>query len=72
MVDRLKKEAEIGELEALRKRLRNEMNNYTDDIALGNCKDFAEYKYLSGIVAGLGLSERHLLDLDTEIVEEHS
>ena len=47
----------------LRKKLRDDMNNYADDVAGGGCKDFAAYQHLCGRIAGLALAERHLLDL---------
>jgi hypothetical protein len=48
---------------ALRQKLREDMNNYTDDVATGACADFAAYQKLCGVVQGLALAERHLLDL---------
>lgn len=48
---------------ALRQKLREDMNNYTDDLATGGCADFAAYQKLCGVVQGLALAERHLLDL---------
>ena len=47
----------------LRDKLRKEMNDYTDDMANGVCADFASYQKLCGIIQGLALAERHLLDL---------
>lgn len=47
----------------LRDKLRKEMNEYTDDMANGVCSDFASYQKLCGIIQGLALAERHLLDL---------
>lgn len=39
------------------------MNYYADQLAGGAAKDFAEYKHQTGIIAGLALAERELLDL---------
>lgn len=50
-------------VETLRKKLREDMNNYTDDLATGQCQDHAAYKELCGVVRGLAYAERHLLDL---------
>ena len=47
----------------LRDKLRTDMNNYTDDLATGMCGDFAAYQKLCGVIQGLALAERHLLDL---------
>jgi len=47
----------------LRDKLRKDMNDYTDDMANGVCVDFAGYQKLCGVIQGLALAERHLLDL---------
>jgi hypothetical protein len=39
------------------------MNNFTDDMANGQCQDHASYKELCGVIRGLAYAERHLLDL---------
>jgi hypothetical protein len=47
----------------LRDKIRKDMNDYTDDMANGICMDFAAYQKLCGVIQGLALAERHLLDL---------
>lgn len=47
----------------LREKLRTDMNNYTDDMAGGVCQSFEQYQKLCGVIQGLALAERHLLDL---------
>ena len=47
----------------LRDKIRKDMNDYTDDMANGVCTDFASYQKLCGVIQGLALAERHLLDL---------
>ncbi len=47
----------------LREKLRTDMNNYTDDMAGGACQSFEQYQKLCGVIQGLALAERHLLDL---------
>lgn len=47
----------------LRDKLRKDMNNYADDVATGACGDFAAYQKLCGVIQGLALAERHLMDL---------
>ncbi len=49
--------------EALRVNIRTDMNNYTDDMANGVCADYAAYQKLCGVIQGLAIAERHLLDL---------
>lgn len=53
----------MTELDVIRQKIRNKMNELADDIALGSAKDFAEYKYLTGIISGLAMIEREVIDL---------
>lgn len=53
----------------LREKLRTDMNNYADDLAGGACRTFDEYQKLCGLIQGLAVAERHLLDL-VEKVEQ--
>ena len=56
--------------EALRNKLRSDMNNLTDDIATGQCTSYEAYKELCGVIRGLALAERHLLDLAQTLEED--
>jgi hypothetical protein len=47
----------------LREKIREDMNNYADDVATGVCQNFESYKQLCGLIQGLALAERHMLDL---------
>ena len=58
-------------VDAMRKKIRNYMNNYTDDLANGQCPDFANYKELCGVIRGLAFAERHLLDLADYLKEDN-
>ena len=51
----------------LREKLRTDMNNYADDCAGGACRNFDEYQKLCGIIQGLALAERYLLDLAEKV-----
>jgi len=53
----------------LREKLRHDMNNYADDMAGGSCRSFEEYQKLCGLISGLALAERYLLDLQKEMEE---
>jgi hypothetical protein len=53
----------------LREKLRTDMNNYADDMAGGACRSFDDYQKLCGLIQGLAVAERHLLDL-VEKVEQ--
>jgi len=48
---------------ALRKQLRDQMNNYADDLATGQCTTFDQYQKLCGVISGLAIAEGLLLDL---------
>ncbi len=47
----------------LREKIRTDMNNYADDLASGICRNFDEYQKLCGVIQGLSLAERHVMDL---------
>jgi hypothetical protein len=53
----------VVELERLRRRIREILNDYADTIAGGGAQDFAEYKRLCGVIEGLAIAERELLDV---------
>jgi len=55
----------------LRDKIRTDMNNYADDIAGGACRSFEEYQKLCGIISGLALAERYLIDLQQKVEESH-
>ena len=51
----------------LREQIRTDMNNYADDIAGGACRNFDEYQKLVGVIQGLALAERYILDLAKKV-----
>ena len=51
----------------LREKIRTDMNNYADDCAGGSCKSFEEYQKLCGVIQGLAIAERYLLDLAEKV-----
>jgi len=51
----------------LREKIRTDMNNYADDIAGGACRNFEEYQKLCGLIQGLALAERYLIDLAEKV-----
>jgi len=53
----------------LREKIRTDMNNYADDMAGGGCRTFDEYQKLCGVISGLAIAERYLLDLQKEVEE---
>ena len=57
-------------LDRLRRRLRDLMNDYADTVAGGSAQDFSEYKKLCGVIEGLALAERELLDIRDRSVND--
>lgn len=55
--------------ETLRKKIREDMNNYADDCAGGACRSYEEYQKLCGVIQGLALAEAHLIDLAKRVEE---
>jgi len=55
----------------LRDQIRRDMNNYADDLAGGACRSFEEYQKLCGIISGLALAERYLLDLLKKVEDSY-
>ena len=51
----------------LREQIRTDMNNYTDDLATGQCSTFEQYQKLCGVIQGLALAERYILDLAEKV-----
>ena len=54
----------------LRDKFREDMNNYADDLATGQCADFSAYKELCGVIRGLAMAERYLLDLAEKLEKD--
>lgn len=49
--------------DSLRNSIRVQMNEMSDHVSGGGCSDFSEYSKCCGIVQGLAMAERELLDL---------
>ena len=49
--------------EVFQKNIRDRLNETADAIAPGSAQNFAEYQKMVGIIEGLALAERELLDL---------
>lgn len=58
---------QVGEVksfeEHIRKRLREHLNNAADDLATGGAQDYADYRFRVGVIQGLAVAEREILDL---------
>jgi hypothetical protein len=76
MISNIKEQAYSSMIESslsefMKKRLREVMNQHADHISTGACKDYSDYQKVAGIIEGLALAERELLDwVDRHINEE--
>ena len=57
------------DLESLRLILRKQINELTDNMAIGGCKDYPGYQNVVGEIYGLAWAESELLDLSKRIEE---
>jgi len=53
----------------LREKIRDDLNNYADDLANGACQSFEEYRKLCGVIQGLAIAERYIIDLAKKVDE---
>lgn len=57
----------VGEQESfealIKRRLREHLNNRADDVALGGAQDYADYRHRVGVIEGLAIAEREIIDL---------
>ena len=51
----------------LREQIRTDMNNYADDLAGGACQSFEQYQKLCGVIQGLAMAERYIIDLAEKV-----
>ena len=56
--------------EFLKGRLREIMNQHADHLATGACQDYSDYQKMAGIIEGLALAERELLDWVEKHIQE--
>ena len=60
----------MDELDLLREQFRKMMNELSDHMSTGGCKEFSEYTRCCGMIEGLATAERELLDLKKKLEEE--
>ncbi len=61
--------SENNVVDHLRNTLRTQMNEMSDHISGGGCKTYEEYAKCCGIIEGLAISEREMLDLKARYEE---
>jgi len=56
-------------LSLLKKKLRTQMNELADHLAVGSAKDMEEYRKVTGIIEGLAWAEREIIDIEDRMEE---
>jgi hypothetical protein len=46
------------------------MNDHADHVSTGACKDFSDYQKMVGVIEGLALAEREILDWIEKFIKE--
>ena len=59
----------MDELDLLREQFRKMMNELSDHMSTGGCKEYSEYTRCCGMIEGLATAERELLDLKKRLEE---
>ena len=57
-------------LKALQVEYREHMNELSDHVSCGGCKDMSEYSRCVGVIEGLAYAERALLNLNERLEQE--
>jgi hypothetical protein len=60
----------MEELNYLLKFIRSELTAHREFIARDNCKDYAHYKYLCGLIRGLEVAEQSIIDLAEKMKDD--
>ena len=56
-------------LSLLKKKLRTQMNELADHLAVGSAKDMEEYRKDTGNIEGMAWAEREVIDIEDRIEE---
>lgn len=54
-------------LSLLKKKIRDQMNELADHLAMGGAKDMEEYRKVCGTIEGLAWTEREIIDLEDKL-----
>jgi hypothetical protein len=57
----------ISALEAIKIKIRNEMNRITDDVINGACADFPAYRFACGVAHGLAFAEEIVKEIEAKV-----
>ena len=53
----------------LKRKIRVQMNEIADHLALGSAQDMEEYRKMCGIIEGLAWAEREIIDIEDRLKE---
>jgi hypothetical protein len=53
----------------LKKKIRTQMNELADHLAIGSVKNIEEYRKVCGTIEGLAWAEREVIDIETKLRE---
>jgi hypothetical protein len=56
--------------DVLNKKLNEHKSSATEFLADGGCKDFAHYRNLCGVIQGLSLAQREIMDLSRNYMDD--
>jgi len=56
-------------LSLLRKKIRDEMNELADHLAVGSAQNIEEYRKICGMIEGLAWTEREIIDIEERLRE---
>ena len=56
-------------LTLLKKKIRTQMNELADHLAIGSVKNIEEYRKVCGTIEGLAWAEREVIDIETKLRE---
>ena len=56
-------------LSLLKKKIRNEMNELADHLAVGAARDMEDYRKICGMIEGLAWTEREVIDIEQRLNE---
>jgi len=57
----------MTELDYVRNRIRENLDQMADHMATGGCEDFDQYQYCCGMVKAFAVIEREIIDLEERI-----
>jgi|TARA_R110000824_G_scaffold251097_2_gene439837 hypothetical protein len=56
-------------LSLLKKKIRGQMDELSDHLAIGGVKNIEEYRRICGTIEGLAWTEREVIDIETKLRE---